>query len=61
MVPSRFGTLDRGECVEIREQVGAENFFLFGKTTEEIESLGMAATALGLDAVSIPELPRCCT
>jgi starch phosphorylase len=25
--------------VEIREQVGAENFFLFGKTTEEIEAL----------------------
>ena len=32
------GTLD-GANVEIREQVGADNFFLFGKTTPEIEAL----------------------
>lgn len=33
-----IGTLD-GANIEIREQVGAENFFLFGLTIEEIETL----------------------
>ncbi len=33
-----IGTLD-GANVEIREAVGAENFFLFGLTTDEIQSL----------------------
>jgi len=38
-----IGTLD-GANIEIRDAVGAENFFLFGKTAEELEQLRRSGT-----------------
>jgi len=40
-----IGTLD-GANIEIREAMGAENFFLFGCTTEQIEVLATAGFEL---------------
>ena len=51
-----IGTLD-GANVEIREQVGNDNFFLFGKTTEEIQGLRQGYRPWELIA-SVPELPE---
>jgi starch phosphorylase len=50
-----IGTLD-GANVEIREQVGAENFFLFGKTAEEISQLHQSGYRPWELIGSMPEL-----
>ena len=52
-----IGTLD-GANVEIREQVGADNFFLFGKTTEEIVALHNEGYRPWELIHTIPELPE---
>jgi starch phosphorylase len=44
--------------VEIREQVGAENFFLFGHTTDGIEALRAGGYHPWELINSIPELPE---
>jgi starch phosphorylase len=48
-----IGTLD-GANVEIREAVGAENFFLFGLKTEEVYALKARATIPGTTTTATP-------
>ncbi len=52
-----IGTLD-GANVEIREQVGADNFFLFGHTTDGISALREQGYRPWELIRSIPELPE---
>jgi len=52
-----IGTLD-GANVEIREQVGADNFFLFGKTSDEIVALHNQGYRPWELIHTIPELPE---
>jgi len=52
-----IGTLD-GANVEIRQQVGEENFFLFGKTTDQIGDLHRQGYRPWELIHTIPELPE---
>jgi starch phosphorylase len=52
-----IGTLD-GANVEIRDEVGAENVFIFGNTTEEIEALRAAGASPRSYIDGDPELRR---
>jgi starch phosphorylase len=53
-----IGTLD-GANVEIRQQVGAENFFLFGLTADEVQAMKSAGYNPRSFYESDEELRRC--
>ena len=53
-----IGTLD-GANVEMRDEVGAENFFLFGLTDSEVEKVRPTVTVLPTTSTATTNCARC--